>query len=115
MGCHHHRLGPGRQHRHEPQRSLRPGGLTAGAYRVGFASYTDEGYLAEYHDNAATVATATDVPVTAGATTAGRDAKLTLGGFITGTLTGTAGVALPYVSVTAYQRDATNSYWAAVG
>ena len=41
------------------------GGLPTGTYRVGFEDYSGE-YVGEYYDDAASVETATDVPVTAG-------------------------------------------------
>ena len=64
--------------------------LTTGAYRVGF--YDESGaYLREYYDNAASVQTATDVPVTVGSTTGSIDAALADAGHITGTVTAAGG------------------------
>ena len=48
------------------------GGLKAGTYRLGFATYMTGGFLPEYWDDAATVGAATDIVVGASATVAGR-------------------------------------------
>lgn len=77
------------------------GGLPTGTYRIGFWDYTGR-HLEEYWDDAATVESATDVPVTQGATVTGRDARLRLGGSITGVVTGPTSVA--DVWVTAWEK-----------
>jgi hypothetical protein len=81
------------------------GGLAAGTYRVCFYSWTySANYSDECYNNTATVDSATDIAVTAGATTAGIDAQLAIGGHITGTVRDSAATSMPIggVSVTAY-------------
>ena len=66
-------------------------GLPAGTYRLYFVASASAGYAPEYYANAATFATAQDVPVVNGVVTGGRDAKLEPTGHITGTVTGPDG------------------------
>jgi 5-hydroxyisourate hydrolase-like protein (transthyretin family) len=80
-------------------------GVPAGSYVVDFAPSAQSYFIPEGYDDAATYATATPVEVTAGATTSGKDAQLSIGGRITGTVTGTGGVPLGRVRVTAYRKD----------
>ena len=54
------------------------GGLATGAYRVGFLDESDT-YRLEYYDNAPDLDSADDVVVTAGSTTSGIDALLSIG------------------------------------
>ncbi len=74
------------------------GSLPTGTYRIGFRHYS--GSLAtEYWDDKADVYLAQDISVTAGATTAGKNAQLGEAAHITGRLTnqGGSGVATGYV------------------
>jgi len=80
------------------------GGLGTGTYRVGFEEYSGE-YLSEYYNNATDVDSATDVSVTAGSTTSGKNAVLVDASHIVGTVTGVGGAQLPDINVTAYQPD----------
>ena len=89
------------------------GGLPTGTYRVGFRDESGQ-YLGEYYDNATSVETATDVPVTAGATTDNIDAELASAGHITGTVTAEAGGApIADMQVTVYKlyQDGGDSWW----
>lgn len=77
------------------------GGLPTGTYRLAFED--DYGsHLSEFYDNAATLEDATDVSVTAGATTPGKNAMLAVGGGISGKVTNSGGGGLEDVTVTAY-------------
>ncbi|KQW43991.1 hypothetical protein ASC77_21600 [Nocardioides sp. Root1257] len=64
--------------------------------------FSRSGYATEYYDDATTMATATNVPVTAGVTTTA-NAELAVAGHVTGTVTGTGGVAVADVDVSAWQ------------
>ncbi|KQW47444.1 hypothetical protein ASC77_13355 [Nocardioides sp. Root1257] len=77
-------------------------GLTPGSYRL---RYAHPAYLTEYYDDKASVDAATDVVVTAGATTSGRNATLAPRGSIAGTVTNSSGTALAGIRIQAY-RDA---------
>ena len=81
------------------------GGLPTGTYRLRFRDYSAAGYLDRVLRQRRHGEPATDVAVTAGATTSGKDAQLALGGHITGTVTGTGGTPLEGVDVTAYRND----------
>ena len=65
-------------------------GLASGSYRIGFSDYSDT-YVSEYYEDAASVGTATDVPVIAGSTTPDIDAALSTPGHIAGTVTAEVG------------------------
>lgn len=87
-------------------------GLATGTYRVRFYRYSD--YAPEFYNNAADVASATDIAVTAGSTTAGIDAALAETGHITGTVTVAAGGGpLEDVYVMAYHED--GGEWVFIG
>jgi 5-hydroxyisourate hydrolase-like protein (transthyretin family) len=90
------------------------GGLRAGTYRVGFSA-GQGGYVSEYWNDAATVTAAQDIAVGASQTVSGKDAGLTRGSSIAGTVTGPDGVPLPYVSVTAYQYSSQMGWWTSAG
>lgn len=76
-------------------------GLPTGEHVVGF--HDEYGYhLAEYWDDVVTLAEATPVGVTAGATVAGKDAELARYAMITGTVT--APLPVGDVVVTAYEK-----------
>lgn len=79
------------------------GGLGDGTYRLGFAD-TVAAHVPEFWDDASTLATSQDVVVRAGEVTADKDAELTPGGTVAGTVTGASG-ALPGAQVTAYALD----------
>jgi hypothetical protein len=68
-------------------------GLPAGNYRVSFFSYNSN-YISEYFDNTDSK-NATPVPVTVGAVTPNIDAKLTVGGSFSGTITDRNGQVIP--------------------
>ena len=85
------------------------GGLKAGTYRLGFSS--TGGYISEYWDDAATVQTATDIVVEAGATASGKDARLESGSHITGNVTGPGGTGLQGVNVAPYQKQSGSGLW----
>jgi hypothetical protein len=89
-------------------------GLPADTYRIRFADYSGNGLLAEYFDNASTVESATDVPVTAGASVAGKNAQLAAPGHITGSVTGPQGQAIEGIYVAARRWDPASGEWAAV-
>ena len=66
--------------------------LAAGTYRIGFSTEqffegTNTNYVGEYYDNQPTVEAATDIAVTAGATTSVKDAELTKASSIAGSVT----------------------------
>lgn len=86
-------------------------GLEAGTYRVRFWDYSSHHYLTEFWDDAATVESATDVPVVADATTDDIDAQLGEGGHITGTVTGPQGGAASSVLVSAYRWNSQVQDW----
>ena len=64
-------------------------GLASGSYKVEFSPGFESGlnYVTQYYEDASTLAAATAVPVTEGATTKGIDAELRAGGEIEGTVT----------------------------
>jgi 5-hydroxyisourate hydrolase-like protein (transthyretin family) len=70
-----------------------------GPHRLAFSHPS---YAIEYYDNAPTMATASNVPVTAGVTTVA-NAELAVGGHVTGTVTGTGDVPVADVEVSAWQ------------
>ena len=87
------------------------GSLSTGTYRIGFDDYLG-GHLSEFYDDAATLGAASDITVTAGQTTRGRDAELALGGHITGSVTGPGGLLPGRVNVIPYRDD--GSGWVAI-
>jgi 5-hydroxyisourate hydrolase-like protein (transthyretin family) len=85
------------------------GGLAAGTYRVRFSDW-DGNYVAECHQNASTVETATDIVVGSASTVSGINASLAAASRITGTVTGPDGstpLAGIYVDAWAFR----NGYW----
>ena len=84
--------------------------LLPGTYRVGFDDAANQ-HAVEYWDNAATLASATDIPVTSGAIVTGRNAVLGNGGHITGTVTGAGGAPLAGLRVNALVFDNTEGGW----
>ncbi len=97
------------------------GGLGSGAYRVGFFDwnwFTSDNYLPTYYQNAADLDSATDVVVSAGATTANINVSLVEGGHIAGTVTASDGSRLPGISVEVYRQNGSTWYgagWAQTG
>ena len=90
-------------------------GLEAGDHLVQFQPAYNTNFIPEFFDNAATVSTATPVAVSLGATRSGLDARLAVGGSITGTVTDRiTGDPLPstYVSVTSVGVGPIWSHWA---
>ena len=81
------------------------GGLPTGTYRLEF--YDASGtYLGEFYNDKASLASADDVPVTAGATTSGVNAVLAISpGHITGTVKNEGAVGLAGIYVDAYRSD----------
>jgi 5-hydroxyisourate hydrolase-like protein (transthyretin family) len=88
-----------------PDHDYTIGGLRSGTYRVYFKD-TSSVYAPEYYAGCATLGDATDVVVTAGATTPGIDASLDFGGAIAGTVHDGGGVKhLSHINVYAYASD----------
>ena len=87
-------------------------GLATNTYRLRF--YDGSGtYLTEYYDDASDVDSATDVAVTAAATTSGIDASLAEGGHIAGAVTNASGVALAGIAVEVSQNQ--GGWWSRFG
>ncbi|MGL4399637.1 MAG: hypothetical protein ACRCXD_07190 [Luteolibacter sp.] len=83
--------------------SYQLGGLTAGTYQIGFSD-PDGNYIAEYHNNATSVFSATSITVGETTTVSGFNASLALASKITGTVTGPNGTTpLGGISVAIYQ------------
>ncbi|MFL6088824.1 MAG: carboxypeptidase regulatory-like domain-containing protein [Aeromicrobium sp.] len=61
--------------------------LSAGTYRIGF----DGAITSEYWNDKATLDTATDIPVVQNQTASGKNASVTLGGHVTGTVSDASG------------------------
>ncbi len=78
-------------------------GLPTGAYKVGFSDCTGGGYISQYYNGQSSYANATLVQVTAPNTTSAVNAKMVLGGKITGLVTNNAAtpVALARICVSA--------------
>ena len=86
------------------------GGLTEGTYRVGFSGSNSE-YLPEYYDDMPDLDSASDIPVTRGATTANINAVLTKGGQIDGSVTNGTDP-LPDTEIIAYRWTGSEYQWA---
>lgn len=79
-------------------------GLTAGSYRVGFASHAN--HVPQYYNNSATLASATSISVSASAERAGVNAALVQGGQVGGTLIdASTNAPVPDVLVNAYDSS----------
>jgi hypothetical protein len=76
-------------------------GIATGTYKVKFTDCSQKGFLTQYYNNASSLATASSVVVSGGATTTGINAKMVLGGKITGTVNSHAGTALAKMCVAA--------------
>ncbi|TNC42929.1 carboxypeptidase regulatory-like domain-containing protein, partial [Mumia zhuanghuii] len=88
-------------------------GLPPGTYRVGFED--SEGHFApEFYDDTPTLAEATGVTVTAGASTRLNDAVLARASSVSGTVTRRNGAPLNEIEVTAHRWDALAKDWEAV-
>jgi 5-hydroxyisourate hydrolase-like protein (transthyretin family) len=86
------------------------GGLPAGTYRLEF--WDENGaYATQYYNNKLNLDMATDVAVTAGATTTGIDATLAAAGHVTGTVKNSAGAPIPGVTVVFYRDDGAGWDW----
>ena len=90
------------------------GGLRAGTYRIGFAGSGQGGFVAEYWDDARSIATAKDIIVDQSATVSGKNAQLASGAHITGTVTGADGTPLSDVEVGAFSWNAEEADWIGV-
>ena len=77
--------------------------LPPGAYHL--LVQKGPGYLPEYYPNALSEEGATEVVVAAGGTVAGIDARLELGGRLTGTVTGRDGRPLKGINVVTYAKE----------
>jgi Carboxypeptidase regulatory-like domain len=86
-------------------------GLQTGSYKVDFHACGTVGYVEQYYNNKPTLATATAVSVTAPSTKTGVNAKMVLGGTITGTVTNSAALPkpLPGICIQAFNAS-TGSY-----
>jgi hypothetical protein len=82
-------------------------GLATGTYRIMFRTASGA-YISQWYGGKPTVETATDVAVTAGATTSGINATLAVAGHITGAARNAAGTGLDGVSL--YLSQHVNSY-----
>ena len=82
------------------------GGLPAGTYRLDFEDWSENPiYVGEFYDNTHDFDSATEIVVAAGATVAGKNAELEVGGKIKGKVTDPGGIGAPDVDVTAYVPD----------
>lgn len=86
------------------------GGLAADTYRLEFRPGSPE-HLGEYYDDESRVVAADDVVVGPGATVSGRDATLSPGSHVTGTVTGDDGSGLADVRVVARRYDEQDDWW----
>ena len=92
-------------------------GVDAGSYRIGFHDTVAE-YVSEYYDDADALEHSTPVGVAPGAHVGGKDAALTRGGTITGTVSGSGGAVLDDVAVEVYSETDDGqggTYWRIVG
>ena len=76
-------------------------GLAAGDYTVSFRPSSTSDYVEQWWDGKQSESSATPLTVAAAATLTGKNVSLTMGGKISGIVTGTGGVPLPSVSVSA--------------
>jgi len=76
-------------------------GLASGNYRIRFLDCGDNNVFGEYYDNQSSLATATQVPVTAGSDSPNIDAQLEAAGSISGIVTNSSGTGLSGVCVEA--------------
>lgn len=89
-------------------------GLDSGTVRIGFHD-KDRVFLPEFYEDAATLAGAQDISVTASNTVQGIDASLSLAGSIAGTVTGPDGITpLNDVNVSIYRWSAGPGEWESV-
>ncbi len=84
--------------------------LPVGSYRLEFNptntfNRRTREYLPEYYNDKASLETADPIPVAAGGVSANRNAQLTRGGQISGTVTGSGGVPLDLVNVSFYDES----------
>ncbi|MDM8520919.1 carboxypeptidase regulatory-like domain-containing protein [Anaerolineales bacterium HSG6] len=97
-------------------------GLMTGAYRVEFVDWTERdshqserpSYANEFYQDAQSLDSATDVQVTAGTVTPNVDASLSIGGQVTGMVTGKNGHGLRNVTVEIFIQNGTEWEWAGV-
>ena len=89
-------------------------GLRAGTYRIGFSTHQG-GFTPEFWDNASSLEKATDVLVDESATVTNKNAQLSIGARIAGTVTGPDGATLPNIPVHAYRYSTDTNYWTQVG
>ncbi|TGN99958.1 hypothetical protein PN36_29885 [Candidatus Thiomargarita nelsonii] len=91
------------------------GGLNTGTYRLSFRDNSGT-YATEYYDDVTEdISSATDIMVTVGTITAGKDAQLALAGHITGMVKDCAGNPLMGIDVAAYRWNGTDWLWLNVG
>jgi hypothetical protein len=81
------------------------GGLASGAYRLQFVVFGAEGYAPQWYRDKPDITTATDITVSAGATSAGKDVTLAPEGHISGTVRNAAGARLQGITVSACRSD----------
>lgn len=86
------------------------GGLPTGTYRIGFEDYSGD-YLREYYNDVITLDAGTNIAVTAGSTTSGKNAVLGAAGHVAGTVTGPQGELLGDISVQVFKYDVSEGYW----
>ena len=85
------------------------GKLGAGTYRVCF-EVGGSSFLSECWNDAGRIADAQDVDVTVGARVSGKDAVLTRGARIDGTITDKTGAAMAWTSVNVFQRSSAGTW-----
>ena len=88
--------------------SYRISGLGAGTYKLEFAR---TGFRVEYWDDKTSLGAADEIVVAADATVAGKNAALTAGPGISGTVTGPGGIPAPGVQVSAYRLELGSFQW----
>ncbi|NQX33806.1 carboxypeptidase-like regulatory domain-containing protein [Herbiconiux sp. VKM Ac-2851] len=87
-------------------------GVAPGATTLSFDASAESAYIDEWWNDRASQSEATFFTVSSGKTTVGRDAALAPGGSISGTIKGTGGVPLQYVSVQVVNPDGSIVGWA---
>ncbi len=77
-------------------------GLATGSYKIGFSLAGGDSFLSQYYNGASSLASATAVPVTAGAVVSAINAKLVAVGRVTGLVNDSLGYPLSGITVNIY-------------